>query len=61
MMYEEIKATPEEKKHPSVTTSVYARTPKPVAAARPIVRGKPSEPSCKFNKQIHHSTATESM
>jgi hypothetical protein len=38
---------------------VYASTPKPVAAARPIVRGKLSEPSCKFNQQIHHSIVPE--
>ncbi|RLM58003.1 hypothetical protein C2845_PM18G03000 [Panicum miliaceum] len=49
MMCKKTKAIPEEKKHPSVTTSVFVRTPKPVAAERPIVRGKPSEPSCKFN------------
>jgi len=60
MMCKNTNATSEEKKHPSaffffklkhssVTTSVYASTPKPVAAARPIVRGKPSELSCKFN------------
>jgi hypothetical protein len=59
MMCKKTNASSEEKKHPSVlflklkhpsvTTSVYASTPKPVAAARPIVRGKPSEPSCKFN------------
>jgi hypothetical protein len=53
MMCKKTKVLLLKKRNIQVLLPLYASTPKPVAAARHIVRGKPSEPS------IQHSTVIE--